>query len=108
MEFYARHGCFDLERKVGMRFSVDVTIETPRTEAVEADDIGGMVNYLEVYRIVAEQMERPSHTIENVAARIAGAVRERFSQVEKVTVKVSKLAPALGGKVGRAAVILSR
>ena len=108
MEFYARHGCFELERRVGMRFLVDVSIDTPETEAVAEDNIDGTVNYLEVYRLVGEQMERPSRIIENVAARIAEAIRSAFPQIEKVTVKVSKLAPALGGKVGRASVVLSR
>jgi len=108
MEFYARHGCFELERRVGMRFSVDVEIETPDTGAAAADDIEGTVNYLDVYQIVREQMEIPSKIIENVAYRIVEAIRIRLPKSEKITVKVSKIAPSLGGKVGRASVVLSR
>ena len=108
MEFYARHGCFDLERKVGMRFLVDLQVETPENGAAAADDIEGVVDYLALYRVVKEQMELPSKVIENVAHRIVEAVYDAFPQIDEVTVKVSKVAPSLGGKVGLASVILTK
>ena len=107
MEFYARHGCFELERKVGMRFSVDVEIEAPETEAIVADDITGTINYSDVYNVVKQQMDTPSKIIENVAGRILRAIHTHFPGAGKVTVRVSKIAPSLGGKVGRATVVLS-
>lgn len=109
MEFYAHHGCFSLERKVGMRFSVDVWLEAPEGEGVRSDRLDeGIIDYQAVYHIVKEQMETPSKIIEHVAHRIVEALYGRFPQLQKATVRVSKIAPSLGGKVGRASVVLSR
>jgi dihydroneopterin aldolase len=114
MEFRAAHGCYDTEQRVGGNFTVDVALEVDRggsfgggmgapggVDAVEADDIEGTVNYVEVYEVVRAEMAIPSRMIENAAHRIAVAVRERFEQVRRVEVTVSKLAPPIGGKAER-------
>lgn len=107
MEFYAYHGCYETERVVGGRFMVDVTIETSVDEAARADRLDGSINYLNVFRIVKEQMERPSNIIENVAMRIIDGIYEKFPECIKVTTKVSKLTPPVGGKVEKVSVTLS-
>jgi dihydroneopterin aldolase len=109
MDFRAAHGCYDVEQRVGGNFTVDTVLEIEgAAAAVEADDIEGTVNYVEVYETVRDQMAVPSRIIENVAHRIAVAVRERFEQVRRVEVTVSKLAPPLGGKAERVSVTLTR
>ncbi|MBP3356316.1 MAG: dihydroneopterin aldolase [Rikenellaceae bacterium] len=108
MEFRAFHGCYELERKVGNRFSVDVVIESEETGTGRSDDLAGAVNYLTVYRTVAEQMEITSHTLERVCTRIIDALLERWPQVVGVKAKVSKLAPPLGGKIERVSVTMTR
>lgn len=107
MEFRASHGCYDLEKVVGNRFLVDVEIDAEATEAAEHDDITKSVNYLTVYETVREQMGHPSNILENVAKRIIDAVYARFPQCLKVSVKVSKLAPPLGGKVEKVSVSMT-
>jgi dihydroneopterin aldolase len=108
MEFYASHGCYELERRVGMRFSADIRIEAETGDAAERDDVEGAVNYLTVYGIVKREMAVASHTIENAALRIADAVKNHSPVIERVEVRLSKLAPALGGKVGRATTVVAR
>lgn len=100
-EFRAYHGCYDLEKKVGNRFVVDVCVEAEIGDAAERDDVTSTVNYLEVYSIVEQEMKQVSNIIENVALRIADRVKESWSGVLRVEVTVAKLAPPLGGKVGR-------
>ncbi len=107
MEFRACHGCYELEKVVGNRFLVDVGIEAEVGEAAATDDLRKSVNYLTVYELVREQMAIPSDILENVAHRIAATLRERFAQIERVTVKVTKLAPPLGGKIAGVSVTLS-
>ncbi len=108
MEFRAFHGCYELERKVGNRFSVDVVIESEETGTARTDDLADAVNYLTVYRTVAEQMEITSRTLERVCTRIIDALLERWPQVVGVKAKVSKLAPPLGGKIERVSVTMTR
>jgi dihydroneopterin aldolase len=107
MEFRAAHGCYALEQKVGGNFEVDVILTVEGGDAPEADDVAGTVNYVEVYETVREQMATVSAIIENVALRIASAIRARFAQVKRVEVTVSKLAPPIGGKASKVSVTLS-
>lgn len=106
MEFKAYHGCYDLEKTVGNRFIVKVSLDARLDDAARADDVTRTVNYLEVYRIVGECMRRTSNILENVALRIIEALHESFPEVERVCATVSKLAPPLGGKIGRVSVSL--
>ena len=93
MEFRALHGCYELERKVGNRFTVDVR---------------KTVNYLTVYEVVRMQMRITQHTIERVAMNIIEAIYAAFAQVRHVKCTVSKLAPPLGGKLEKVSVVLEK
>ena len=39
MQFYAHHGCYDLEQKVGTYFTVSMRLKYDATEAIETDDV---------------------------------------------------------------------
>ena len=106
MEFRAYHGCYDLEQKVGNRFNVELVITTHLGSVAEEDAVEKAVNYLTVYEVVREQMAITQRTIERVAMNIIEAVKERFPQIVEVECCVSKLAPPLGGKIGKVSVIL--
>lgn len=108
MEFRAGHGCYDMEKIVGNRFLVNLSITAQIGDAADRDDIGATVNYLEAYEIVKRQMAVTSNIIENVALRILDAIYERFDGVQHVKITVSKLAPPLGGKIRKVSVSLER
>ena len=106
MEFHACHGCYPLEQVVGNRFLVDVKIEADLSKAAASDNVADTINYLNVFETVREQMDIPSHILEHVARRIADAIHLRFPKAGKVSVKVSKMAPPLGGKIEKVSVTL--
>ena len=108
MEFRAFHGCYELERKVGNRFTVDLTVRAELGDAAAEDAVEKTVNYLTVYEIVREQMQVTQHTIERVATNIIDALYAAFPQLVAVRCRVSKLAPPLGGKVAKVSVVLER
>ena len=99
MEFRALHGCYELERKVGNRFTVDLEITACLGDAAAEDSVEQTVNYLTVYEVVSLQMRITQRTIERVAMNIIEAVYASFRQVRHVKCTVSKLAPPLGGKL---------
>ena len=74
MEFRALHGCYELERKVGNRFTVDLELTALLGEAAAEDDVEKTVNYLTVYQIVRERMGQTQRTIERVALNIIEAL----------------------------------
>ena len=108
MEFYSYHGHFKEERIVGNKFLVDLTIETDMKVPQASDNLKDAVNYQRVYEIVKLQMEKKSHLLEHIAGRIIDAIYSEVEGIEKLTVKVSKLNPTMGGKIGSVSVVLSR
>ncbi len=108
MEFRAMHGCYELERKVGNRFRVDLEITAEMGDIAAKDDVTLAVNYLTVYEVVAAEMKRTQHTLERVATNILDALYERFPQICHVECRVAKLAPPLGGKIASVSVIMNR
>jgi len=108
MEFYSFHGHFKEERIVGNKFLVDLTIETDMKLPAESDNLKDAVNYQHVYEIVKQQMEMKSHLLEHIAGRILDAIYADIEGINKVTVKVSKLNPPMGGKIGSVSVVMTR
>jgi dihydroneopterin aldolase len=108
MEFYSFHGHFKEERIVGNKFLVDLTIETDMNLAAASDNLKDAVNYQRIYDIVKSQMEMKSHLLEHIAGRILDAIYAEMEGVENITVKVSKLNPPMGGKIGSVSVVMTR
>lgn len=108
MEFRAPHGCYDLEKVVGNRYEVDLTMDVEIYDAAESDNLLKSVNYLSVYELVEQEMKKPSNILENVAWRILNTLHSAFPQIVGSKIKVSKLAPPLGGKVEKVSVTLSK
>lgn len=97
MEFHAYHGCFEKERTEGNLFVVDFKGCYDCEKAASSDDLKDAIDYGGVYDIVRQQMEIPSNLIENVAWRIADAIKEAFPDFEEFTVRVSKQNPPVNG-----------
>lgn len=108
MEFQAFHGCYPLERVVGNRFRVSVSIEADLSLAARTDQVADTINYLDVFETVRAQMEIESHILEHVCTRIIEAIYARFPLSQKVKVKLSKMAPPLGGKIERVSVTIEK
>ena len=107
MEFYAYHGCFAEEKKIGTRFKVDVVLHCDVAAAAQGDDLTKTINYQMVYTLVKEEMMIPSDIIENVAYRILSRIKTEYTQVLCAEVTVYKLNPSIGGKTEWVAATLS-
>ena len=109
MEFYAFHGHYREEQIVGSKFLVDLQIESDMSTPAASDNLKDAVNYQLAYRLVKEEMEKKSKLLENIAKRILDAIYDHFEGVQKVTVKVSKMNPPMGGgRIEKVSVTLSR
>jgi dihydroneopterin aldolase len=108
MEFYAFHGHFKEEQIVGNKFLIDVTLETDMEMPMESDNLKDAVNYQRAYEIVKQEMQKKSHLLEHIAGRILNALYAEMEGIKKVTVKVSKVNPPVGGRVNSVSVVVSR
>jgi 7,8-dihydroneopterin aldolase/epimerase/oxygenase len=108
MEFYSFHGHYAEERKIGNRFLVSVNLDTDLQKPSETDHLEDALDYRSVYETVKEEMKVSSNLLEHVAGRIVDSLCAKFSSIKKVTVKVTKLNPPLGGKTGGVSVVIAK
>ena len=106
MEFYARHGYYEEERIIGNKYSVDLTLDVDFTTAALDDRLEGTVNYETVYEIVQEVMSIDANLLEHLAGKMIKALKQRFTEVNLVEVKISKYNPPIKGLCKRAVVTL--
>ncbi|MGL4363765.1 MAG: dihydroneopterin aldolase [Bacteroidales bacterium] len=108
MEFYAHHGCFSEEQKIGTYFLIDVVLTTDISKAAKSDNLADAIDYQKVYQFVQLEMQQTSHLLENVAERIATTLFNHFASVQEISIKVAKKNPPLGGKVQQSSVYITR
>lgn len=108
MHFYAFHGHFESEQKIGNEFTVDLKIETDLNPAAVSDSLNDALNYQTAYEIVKTEMSKPSHLLENVAKRILDSLYLNFESLKRAEVKISKMNPPMCGQIEKVSVTLSR
>lgn len=108
MEFYAYHGHFKEEQVVGNKFLVNVAIETDCEKASKSDLLEDALDYQKVYELIKTEMEHKSFLLENICSRILDRLYEEFNSIAKVTIKVSKINPPMGGQIKKVSVTLTR
>jgi len=106
MEFYAFHGHFEVEKVAGNRFLVNLKIDADCSKAALSDRLEDTLNYQIAYLIVKEEMAIPSDLLEHVCQRIIYRIKSEFPEAQKVTVKVSKMNPPMGGQIEKVSVTL--
>jgi dihydroneopterin aldolase len=108
MEFYAFHGHYREEQIVGSHFMVDVEIETDTDRSGKSDELADTLNYQTAYSIVRREMELTSNLLEHIATRILNALYKELNGIRKATVRVSKMNPVMGGRIGRVSVEITK
>jgi len=107
LEFHAFHGVYPHERESGNWFEVDISVEAYIAEGI-GDDLSKTVNYETLYRLVKEEMEKPSKLLETVAERIVEKILQDLAAVLLVELKIAKLNPPIGGKCKKASLSVSK
>ena len=107
MEFFAYHGYYDEEQKIGNKYSIDLKIDTNLSSAAKSDRLKDTINYEELYQLVLKVMQTKHRLLEHVAYEIIEKVKDTYDNVNDVTVGVSKYNPPIGGICERAKVVIS-
>ena len=106
MEFFAFHGFYAVEQKIGNHFMVNVSLSLNLIDAGHSDELAETVNYEEVYAIVKQKMEVTTALIETVAYSIKHEILSTFNTVKEVEVTIAKLNPAFPGKIKAVKIIV--
>jgi len=106
LEFFAYHGFYKEEQKIGNKYGVDISIRTDLFSAATDDELRKTINYEQLYKIIREEMEIPAKLLEHLAFRIGERVLKNYNSVKEVTITVKKFNPPIGGVCSYAAVTL--
>lgn len=104
VQFYAPHGFYEEEQILGNEFVLDVFVDVQIDVAAEEDDLFQTLNYETLFLLCQAEMRKPAQLIENVAQRMVDRIEDHFEQVRGVKLKLRKLHPPLGGRVGSASI----
>ncbi len=98
MHFYAFHGFYEEERKMGNDFYLTVSCDVDSFDSSD-DDINDTLNYEDLYLLCSRQMKDTQLLLETVAARILDEIKTHWKNISSATVVLKKATPQLGGRV---------
>ncbi|WP_339060670.1 dihydroneopterin aldolase [Tepidibacillus marianensis] len=108
MQFYAYHGVFEEENRLGQKFEVDVELFLSLKKAGQSDCLEDTVNYAQVYQVTKDfVMGTPKKLLESLAENIATEILSSFP-IKGVMVRVRKLQPPIPGHIQSVAVEIKR
>ncbi len=96
---YSYHGCLLEEGKIGSDYTVDLEIKTDLRKSAISDELEDTVDYVQLNKIVTDEMAIRSKLLEHVAHRIIRRIFDELPEVSRILLAVSKLNPPIGGDV---------
>ncbi len=108
IKIFAYHGCMEVEEMIGSFYEVNLLVKADLSKVSKTDNILDTVNYVELNKIIHEQMAIVSKTIEHVADRILNTIGDDFLDVNFAEVSISKVNPPVDGDMDKFTVILER
>ncbi len=104
---YTNHGCLKEEALIGSEYRVDLKVEANFEKSCQSDELCDTVDYVQLNRIVKEEMAVRSKLLEHVAQRILDRIFSEVNFVNEATVEVSKINPPIGGDVESVTIVLT-
>jgi dihydroneopterin aldolase len=101
---YAFHGCLAEEARIGGHYEVDVEMHTDFSNAAQNDTLSDTIDYVDVNRIVVEEMAQRSKLIEHVGQRIYSRLQIELKNLHFTKVKITKICPPINGDVQAVAI----
>jgi dihydroneopterin aldolase len=106
IKVYAFHGCLEEEGKIGGNYLVDVMLNTNFSIAAKNDDLTQTIDYVDINKIVCEEMAIRSKLIEHVGQRIINRIKQEIKKIDFIKIKVTKICPPINGDVDNVAIII--
>ena len=106
IQCYAFHGCLPEEARIGGHYIIDVEILTDFSKAAALDTLSDTIDYVDVNRIVCQEMAIRSKLIEHVGQRIVNRIQHELKGIEHLQVKITKISPQINGDVQSVAILI--
>ena len=105
IKIYAFHGCMKEETRIGSDYIVNLNVKADLQDAAISDRLEDTVNYVDLLKIVNEEMAISSKLLEHVAERIVSRILRTMKMVNNVQVKVAKQNPPINGNISAVTII---
>ena len=105
INIYAFHGCLKEETRIGSDYIVNLNVKADLKDAAISDRLEDTVNYVDLLKIVNEEMAISSKLLEHVAERIVSRILRTMKMVNNVQVKVAKQNPPINGNISSVTII---
>lgn len=99
IKVYGYHGCLAEEERIGGNYIVDLFVDADVSESFKTDHLVDTIDYVQLNKIVKEEMAIRSKLIEQVAHRIHARIKKSDSRIKNAGVCVRKIAPPINGDV---------
>ena len=96
------------EGKIGSEYRVDLSVKANLKPSSKTDQLADTVDYVQLNKIVKEEMAVRTKLLETVADLILDRILLEIPLVNKAKIKVSKLNPPIGGNVEMVSIIMVR
>ncbi len=96
------------EGKIGSDYRVDLSVKADLKNSSQTDELVDTVDYVDLNKIVKEEMAIRTKLLETVAAKILDRIFLEIPMAKKAVVSISKLNPPIGGNVEMVSIIMKR
>ncbi len=108
IRIYSNHGCLDEEALIGSDYIIDLEIDADLSKSAQTDELNDTVDYVQLNKIITEEVLIRSKLLEKVADRILQRIHIELSQITFAKVKLSKMNPPIGGNVEKVSVVMEK
>lgn len=102
MRFYAYHGVFEEEKKLGQEFQVDVIIEMPFIKKIQNDTLDNTLDYSKIYNVTKKIVEGNSYNLiealaETILNELYNVFENESTSISSITVTIRKPSAPIEG-----------
>ena len=99
LQFISFHGCFEEEKILGNKFTVNLEAETNDNKVEYINDT---VNYVDLFKIIKKYMDIPTKLLKTVMQHIVLEIFTDYPSIDRIVLSITKNHPPikdLNGKV---------
>ncbi len=101
LQFIAFHGCFEEEKVLGNKFTVNLEAVTNDNKVEHINDT---VNYVDLFKIIKKEMDTPTKLLETVMQRIVSDIFTKHLSIGSIKLSITKNHPPIKGLNGKVCV----
>ena len=89
LQFFAHHGLYKEEKKMGNNFEMDVDITADVPETITK--LEHTIDYVKVHEIIDSRMKEPTRLLETLAQDIVEKIYQADKRIRSVSITIKKL-----------------